>query len=295
MQLPAIVRPRVALSLLVSLACASAVALAAPGHAATAPVPAAVRILPLGDSITYGTSTDLPGGAMPGGYRGTLDGLLESRGIMHRFVGSETTNPSPSLTADNQAHHEGHPGYRVDQVATDLDGLAGGNTDNGGYWLTGTSGRAAIRPDVVIIHLGTNDITHYYDPGVRVRFYTEAARQQFAADLKARLKGLVDKIYALRPYTRIVLSTIVPVEIGDFEAVSYDYAIAVRSLVSQERKAGRRIVLAEMFNRFCLREKGQFVNYPGLVSTDGVHPTPAGYQVMANVYSTAVANVLALS
>src|SRR5436305_483183 len=55
---------------------------------------ASLSIMPLGDSITYGYSAKVPA---PGGYRAPLYRDLVAAGYDVRFVGSQTTNPDPSL------------------------------------------------------------------------------------------------------------------------------------------------------------------------------------------------------
>jgi lysophospholipase L1-like esterase len=292
------VRTRLLIALPLLLSFLAALVLAAPSQAAdrlTKPV----RILPLGDSITFGLSTGMPGDRSPGGYRSTLDGLLSNARIPHTFLGTMTANSSPTLMLRGEDRHEGHSGYRVDQVTTDLNGIAGGNTDNGGCWLTGTSEHAPMYPEVVIIHLGTNDITHWYDPGVQypdgiVDYSDPKQRARFASDLANRLKALVDKIYSLRPSTHIVLSNIVPIEANSFEPVSREYSYFVARVVDQERGLGRPIVFADVFHKFAHVSDDQTILYPGMMSDGGIHPSTLGYNVMANVYANAVQAVLKL-
>ncbi|MEV0130887.1 SGNH/GDSL hydrolase family protein [Dactylosporangium sp. NPDC050688] len=107
--------------------------LAVPG-AARAATP--VRIMPLGASITWGTSsTD------GNGYREALRRhLADDAGVAVDMVGSQRSGTA----ADND--NEGHPGYRIDAVA------AGADT-----WV------AAARPDVVLLNAGTNDMLQNYD------------------------------------------------------------------------------------------------------------------------------------
>jgi lysophospholipase L1-like esterase len=256
---------------------------------------ARLRIYPLGDSITLGVSTDMPTRYSPGGYRSALDALLSDERIRHLFVGTRQTNSSPSLEARGQDHHDGHSGFRIDQVSTDLDGQGVVRADESGYWLTGTPEHAAIYPNVVIIHLGTNDIAQWYDPGVHyptpsslADYSDPAQRAQFVADLRLRLKALVDKIIALRPSAQIILSSIVPMETNIFEPVTRDYANAVRIVVDREQMLHRSVYFADVYHRFVTESHGQTVLLPGLMSSGGIHPTPAGYQAMAEVYQAAV-------
>jgi len=60
----------------------------------------AQSILPLGDSITDGFQ-------VTGGYRTELYKRMTNAGASFSFLGSQTDNPSPTLTAGGQIHHEG--------------------------------------------------------------------------------------------------------------------------------------------------------------------------------------------
>ena len=69
----------------------------------------ALRILPLGDSITQGT-----GDTAGGGYRGPLWTLLKNAGYNADFVGSQTDTSCTLAGFDK--NHEGHGGWRVDET-----------------------------------------------------------------------------------------------------------------------------------------------------------------------------------
>jgi acyl-CoA thioesterase-1 len=98
----------------------------------------AVKIMPLGDSITQSDSTH-------NSYRRKLWKKLQSEGYNVDFVGSQTnhnlwaTPPDPDFDLD----HEGHWGWRADQILEKIDKWAG-----------------SYLPDIALIHLGHNDIFH---------------------------------------------------------------------------------------------------------------------------------------
>jgi lysophospholipase L1-like esterase len=266
------------------------------GVPAMAAAPTTWRIYPLGDSITYGLFNAVDS---PGGYRSPLDTMLRGDGVAHRFVGSTTANSSPSLTLHKQAHHDGHPGYRVDQDAAALDGFANPYDDTGGYWLTGISGRAPIYPDLVVIHLGTNDIGERYDPGYTyptptgiVDFANPRQRATFMQHLTDRLHALVDKIQQLRPNARIVLSDLIPIGTTTPDLMTGDFVPKVQGVVAAERATGKNVVFADVWGAFTSARRGHTTIRPGLLSNDTVHPTPAGYRVMARVYANAIARAI---
>jgi len=92
-----------------------------------------VRLMPLGDSITYGN-------AKTGvSYRTSLWQHLQG-GPRVDFVGSIRWGNLPDR--DN----EGHPGMRIDELRSWID-----------YWLT------LNRPRYVLLHIGTNDVVQAHD------------------------------------------------------------------------------------------------------------------------------------
>ena len=100
---------------------------------------AVTRIMPLGDSITFGV-----GDESNGGYRGYLYQRLTSCGYAVDFVGSQTSGSIPD------PNHEGYPGWKAHEIR-----------DNVYSWLR------ANPADIVLLHIGTNDISHgEYTPGV---------------------------------------------------------------------------------------------------------------------------------
>ncbi|GIE79261.1 hypothetical protein Aph02nite_52110 [Actinoplanes philippinensis] len=104
--------------------------LAAPGAAAAADVPH-LRVLPLGDSITYGAGSNVGGG-----YRPPLWQKVRNQSAFTiDFVGSQRSGS----VADPQ--HEGHSGWFIEQINA-----------NAVSWLNSSA------PDVVLLHIGINDL-----------------------------------------------------------------------------------------------------------------------------------------
>src|SRR5689334_10954091 len=92
---------------------------------------AAVRIMPLGDSITGG----------PGCWRALLWDRLQRTGFTNiDFVG---TIPGGGCSVAHDGDNEGHGGFLATGIA-DQNQLPG--------WLSATL------PDIVLMHLGTNDV-----------------------------------------------------------------------------------------------------------------------------------------
>ncbi|MFH7244469.1 MAG: SGNH/GDSL hydrolase family protein [Spirulina sp.] len=90
-----------------------------------------LRIMPLGDSITYGTGAE-------GGYRSRLwaEFLAENRAV--DFVGSQSYG-----SVGTDLDHEGHPGKTIQFLRENIVN-----------WL------GASDPDVILLMIGTNDILY---------------------------------------------------------------------------------------------------------------------------------------
>ncbi|MFF5290317.1 SGNH/GDSL hydrolase family protein [Paractinoplanes globisporus] len=109
-----------------------ALAPASPVFAADDPA-TGLRVMPLGDSITFGK-----GDPASNGYRATLCSWLTEAGVPVDFVGSQHNGTG----ADND--HEGHPGWRIAQLTDGID-----------QWMADST------PDVVLLDIGTNDLLHH--------------------------------------------------------------------------------------------------------------------------------------
>jgi len=95
-----------------------------------------LKIMPLGDSITYGE-----GIPSYGGYRHLLGALLERDGIQYDFVGSQKSGEDALPDPDN----EGHPGWRISNIR---EAIA---TEG---WLE------IYQPDIILLHIGSNDLRY---------------------------------------------------------------------------------------------------------------------------------------
>lgn len=96
-----------------------------------------IKIMPLGDSITYGVHSST--GA---GYRLPLWTALKAQGAHIDFVGSMSSGPN-NFDVDN----EGLPGWKIRQIAANVVG-----------WLKD------YKPQIILLHIGTNDFIKNDDP-----------------------------------------------------------------------------------------------------------------------------------
>jgi lysophospholipase L1-like esterase len=134
---------------------------------------AAIKIMPLGDSITYGTPHP-----RYGGYRHALWTLLNGDGFRVNFVGSQHSGDGVIPDPNN----EGHPGWTIPQIKNGVD-------RNG--WLEKT------RPDVILLHIGTNDIRYGY-----------------VQSAPSYLTALLDDILARLPRAHVIVAQIIPFQVG---------------------------------------------------------------------------------
>src|SRR5690554_1849794 len=157
-------------SIIATLAAAvafAAVSPAAPALSAATPI----RIMPLGDSITAG----------PGCWRALLWDRLQRSGYTNiDFVGTVSDGGSCNYGFSYDGDHEGHGGYSAVGIA-----------DNNQLppWL------AAARPDIVVMHLGTNDLWGGW---------------QSMDTIMAAYTKLVGQMRANNPAMRIVVAQIIP-------------------------------------------------------------------------------------
>jgi lysophospholipase L1-like esterase len=177
---------------------------------------APLKILPLGDSITHGfNGINYPNGSIPGGYRRDLGNRLALAGIPHDFLGSRTDNAGTGM----DPQHEGHPGFRTDQALAKLTS-----------WLAGN-------PDIVLMHLGTNDLIQHIPLATAV----------------ANLSTLIQRITTNAPQRILYVATIIPIiderdghTAAQWATIISSYNAQIRSLVRQHAGAGRRVKLVDM-------------------------------------------------
>lgn len=218
-----------------------------------------LAIMPLGDSITHG-------GVVPGGYRTQLCNRLTEAESSFQFVGSAFDNPATALTNDGQTHHEGHCGYRIDQIDANLYGslpvlIPGDSGYNGGYWLNGTASRDAIVPDVFLIMIGINDI----------------GQGASAATVRDRMDALIDHIVTGRPNAALIVASLTPTTNPALESVVQEYNAMLPDLAAKYAAGGTKAYFFDMHSKLTLSD-----------ISDGVHPNQAGYNKMGDAWFEAM-------
>jgi lysophospholipase L1-like esterase len=211
------------------------------------------KILPLGDSITWGINYG-------GGYRIKLaiHAATDSKNIT--YVGYDTANPpdSTALAKLGSASskyvnkHEGHSGWTIQQDDDLVTGKSTATNDSVNY--SGKKVVADFGPHIVLVHLGTNDM--YQTPT--------------GAD--TRLGTLIDHIVADAPNALVVVSSIIPFPSGASAVSTFNKAVP--GVVKQRADAGKHVLYVDQFTGFATSDLG----------SDQVHPNEGGYEKMAVVW-----------
>ncbi|MFC8145717.1 ricin-type beta-trefoil lectin domain protein [Streptomyces paradoxus] len=191
-----------------------------------------LRVMPLGDSITWGV-----GSSTGNGYRAPLWDRLRADGHPLDFVG--TGRAGSMSDPDN----EGHSGYRIDQIAALAD-----------------ASLTRYRPNVVTLHIGTNDLQGASEVNTAV----------------ARLKSLVNQITADVPDATVLVASLVVSTSSSEEQFRGAYNQATRHIVSEAQAAGKHVAHVDMSS----------LTTADLA--DPLHPNDSGYQKMADAFHRGV-------
>jgi lysophospholipase L1-like esterase len=227
-------------AVLAALALTVAFAVTRPALSATAPT----RIMPLGDSITGG----------PGCWRAVLWDRLQRTGFTNvDFVG---TLPGGGCNLANwDGDNEGHGGF----LAT---GIANQNQLPG--WLSAT------HPDIVLMHLGTNDV------------WNNVA----TASILTAFTTLVDQMRASNPNMKILVAQIIPMTPSGCTWCPPGVSAlnsAIPGWAAGKSTAQSPITVVD-----------QFTGFDTVADTvgDGVHPDDSGFQKMSDRWYPALTPLL---
>ncbi len=200
-------------------------------------VPASsLRVMPLGDSITDGV-----GSTTAAGYRKPLWDRLAAGGHTIDFVGSRRVG------AMADPDNEGHSGALIGDIARDAT-----------RWIS------TYRPNIVTLHLGTNDM----DRGFQV------------ATAPARLGALIDQVLDAAPDAAVLVADLVPSTKPEVQSRIAAFNRQIPGLIQGRQNAGKRVWHVEMSD----------------VATadlqDSLHPNDRGYDKMSVNFARGISDVI---
>jgi len=217
------------------------------------PVLSATRIMPLGDSITKGWY----GSVYRWGYRKPLYDKLTNDLYDFDFIGSSVDG------VFSDPNHEGHNGWRADELLNGRIGEPGAGKLQ--IWLN------IYSPDVILLHIGTNDITQGHPNTVNevndifnlIDSYEYANNKHITVFLALIINRRIDSDAAKRAQTTQLNSSI--------------YTLAMNRITT-----GDDIIIVDMETA---------LDYSiGADMSDEVHPNDNGYLKMANIWYDALSD-----
>jgi lysophospholipase L1-like esterase len=217
-----------------------------------------IKVMPLGDSITTGKysgddTSDTPAGAQDDiGYRKDLWEMLKAAGFKVDFVGTQSNGTAYPFS---DPEHEGHNGWTDAQIADNI------YDDGGENWLLQNP------PDVVLLHIGTNDLED--DP--------------------SDVERILDEIDAYESATGerviVILARIINMVNGNQVVSQFNENVAL--MAASRPEYGRDLYLVDM-------EDGAGLVYnvaPAGDMWDNIHPYATGYTKMAAAWLEAFENL----
>jgi lysophospholipase L1-like esterase len=220
--------------------------------------PAQTRILPLGDSITQG-------GQAHASYRYALWFELQQAGYDVDFVGGRDflfgggapdPGPYPAYFTTFDRDHEGYWGWRTDEIA----GVA-------------PAAAAAAQPDVVLMHLGTNDIGQQGAAGV--------------ANADANLRTIIGQLRAAVPDVVVLIARVIPIGPGSSYFANAAQVPPLHAVIDDVATD-----LTTPLSPVIVVDPSAGFDLGSMMQGDGLHPNPAGEAFIAEAWREALADVL---
>ena len=221
-------------------------------------------VLAIGDSITVGD-----GSTAGSGYIGYLDRLGS-----YDFLGTQGTDPY---------FNEGYGGAYTRHF---LDGTVSGSyrEDNNLAEVPTISsllGTGGYVPDIMLIHLGTNDINSLVRGNFENYFMGYDDPVGFVRD---NIINILGEIYRWNRNVDVYLAQIIPFNYGDNLSVSaFNYALEVGLDTFLDSHQNFNVHLVNMYNAF-INTEGPITSY----YSDRLHPSDSGYEKMADVWHAAI-------
>lgn len=231
-----------------------------------------IRIMPLGNSITWGnmcTSGSIYNDCQPLGansavaYRGKLMELLTGAGYSIDFIGKQ--NSGKNYITDT--NHSGFGGITADQLAEIMET---GRSLSYGY-VTANPYMEDYPAEIVLLHIGTNDALRGRSSVAAVERILNAI-DAYEARAGKTVTVFVSKIISFRNYP------------CGTQSVVKDFNYNLGNLVSQRLAQGDNLIPVDM-------ECDAGINYYSHMA-DEVHPNQTGYDKMGELWFTVLDDYL---
>lgn len=207
------------------------------------------KILPLGNSVTQGAESHNT-------YRKNLYQKLVNAGYDVDFVGSMNQTKDCTGYPDNNFDwdHEGHWGWRTDEI---INGLDKGCYGSGKLadWLQ------AYDADIALIHLGTNDVLD----------------DQSTSSTLSELEQIIDILRNDSPDITIFLAKLIPMN-RQKNAGIIDLNSQIQSVVDNKSTSQSHVIPVDQYSGFDKKND----------TYDGIHPAPSGEEKMAQKWFNAI-------
>lgn len=168
---------------------------------------AATRIMPLGDSITESS-------AGRASYRYWLWQSLQQASYDVDFVGSQNgVAGGAPLFPNFDQNHQGHSGYRADQLRDNIINWANAN-----------------RPDIVLLHAGTNDLL----------------QGQGSNGTSTEIGQIIDNLRTVNPGVTVLLARIIPGATINVNSLNN----SITNLAASKNTAQSRVILVDQQSGF---------------------------------------------
>ncbi|HEY4392829.1 MAG TPA: SGNH/GDSL hydrolase family protein [Polyangia bacterium] len=212
----------------------------------------ACKILPFGDSITFGLLPPNYVTSQEGGYRAEVFTRAVNAGQNVTFVGSQTSGPTTVDGKPFPQNNEGHSGWTIDPISGSPGGIS----------TLVPSPAFDSSPQIVLLMIGTNDSL-------------KISAQTIATDLG----NLIDKVIMTAPNALLAVASIPPLSSAQSTVTAYNGMIP--ALVQTRAAAGKHVIFVD---------QGSLTASD--IGSDGVHPNAGGYTKLGDNFYEAIKSYL---
>ena len=250
-------------------------------QASTVDKSAEIKIMPIGDSITYGE-----GDSLGGSYRKYLYYELKKTFPNLKIVGKQSWTGSAEIDGENITFDNGHVG----RSGMTIKSYNYDNHNRIGIYEGITNGdwKDAIReqkPDIILLLIGTNDIMDNYD----------------MENIESRLYDLTQEIYKQYNDTKLFIMSPPPIVAGNKNTGDYlnqnimdtnitNYIVAIKKVIARETNNNHYCKYIDINTEFKAQN-----DYATNLLSDYCHPNASGNRVIGNYITKQLETALGIS